>query len=237
MLRKTRKHRKKLAKLVLATLLFTGGAYGLMSPPVAEAADSLTVTGYSSESGFVPVSDALINIGYYYVPKDDNVVELNLAQGTWDNPGYVAGHVGTDANGANGITVNMTGANVVVSGLYGGIAAGDGALVGELDHDAAFGAADCGPQLHVHGAAGAFAVGMVQPEGRPARGFGGIRVGVVVHCMVPFWVWLLLGVEQACACEIAFLLDIQLAQERRFFDIARLYLVVPGQIGDGARHF
>ena len=127
MIRKTKKHQKKLAKLVLAALLLSGGAYGLMCPSVAEAADSLTVTGYSDTGGFVPVSDALILAdGYYYAPKDGNVVELNLANGTWSDPGSIAGHVGTDAKGANGITVNVTGANVVVSDIYGGIAVGEG---------------------------------------------------------------------------------------------------------------
>ena len=53
MLRRTKKHQKKLARLVLATLLFTGAAHGLMTPSVAEAAGSVTVTGYAS-GAFTP---------------------------------------------------------------------------------------------------------------------------------------------------------------------------------------
>ena len=63
MLRKAKRHQKKLAKLVLAALLCTGGVYGLMSPSVAAAADPVTVTGYSN-GNFVPDSSSMRS--YYY---------------------------------------------------------------------------------------------------------------------------------------------------------------------------
>ena len=63
MLRRAKKHQKKLAKLVLAALLFTWAVHGLMSPSVAEAADLLTVTGYSNGT-FTPadMENAVITV-------------------------------------------------------------------------------------------------------------------------------------------------------------------------------
>ena len=144
MLRRTKKHQKKLAKLVLAALLFTGGGHGLMSPSVAEAADpvTVTVTGYSSSSGFAPDPSTMkyysYDYGYYYAyaPTDGTVTVLNLAQGTavgaWSDPMHVAGHFGSGTSGASGVTVNMTGTDVVVSNLYGGFAVGTGSSSTDL---------------------------------------------------------------------------------------------------------
>ena len=136
MVRKTKKHQKKLAKLVLAALLFSGGAYGLMGPSVAEAADpvTVTVTGYTEGDGFAPDPRAMeMYDSYYYAPSNGNVTVLNLENGsTWSDPGIVAGHVGSDANG---ITVNMTGTNVVVGYLYGGFAEGSAADAGSASEN------------------------------------------------------------------------------------------------------
>ena len=144
MLRRTKKHQKKLAKLVLAALLFTGGGHGLMSPSVAEAADpvTVTVTGYSSSSGFAPDPSTMkyysYDYGYYYAyaPTDGTVTVLNLAQGTaqgaWSDPGRVAGRYGSGASGVSGATVNMTGTDVVVSNLFGGLAVGAGSSSTDL---------------------------------------------------------------------------------------------------------
>ena len=139
MLRRTKKHQKKLAKLVLAALLFTGGGHGLMSPSVAEAADPVTVTGYAS-GNFVPDSSSMrsyyYDYYYYYAPADGTVTDLNLAQGTaqgaWSDPGRVAGRYGSGTSGASGVTVNMTGTDVVVSNLYGGFAVGTGSSSTDL---------------------------------------------------------------------------------------------------------
>ncbi|MBQ5344176.1 MAG: hypothetical protein J6F33_03155, partial [Acidaminococcaceae bacterium] len=139
MLRRSKKHQKKLAKLVLAALLFSGGVHGLMTPSVAEAAGSVTVTGYAS-GNFAPDSSKMrsyyYDYSYYYAPTDGTVTELYLAQGTaqgaWSNPGIVAGHYGSGASGASGVTVNMTGTDVVVSNLYGGLAVGTGSSSTDL---------------------------------------------------------------------------------------------------------
>ena len=141
MLRKSKKHQKKLTRLVLATLLFTGAVHGLMSPPVAEAADpvTVTVTGYSN-GNFVPDSSSMksyyYDYYYYYAPADGTVTVLYLAQGTaqgaWSDPGRVAGRYGSGASGASGATVNMTGTDVVVSNLFGGLAVGTGSSSTDL---------------------------------------------------------------------------------------------------------
>ena len=142
MLRRAKKHQKKLAKLVLAALLCTGGAYGLLHPSVASAADPVTVTGYSSSSGFAPDPSTMkyysYDYGYYYAyaPTDGTITVLNLAQGTaegaWSDPMHVAGHFGSGTSGASGVTVNMTGTDVVVSNLYGGFAVGTGSSSTDL---------------------------------------------------------------------------------------------------------
>ena len=90
MLRRTKKHQKKLARLVLATLLFTGAAHGLMSPSVAEAAGSVTVTGYAS-GAFTPDGSMIVvpesEYGYYKAYPDEtggSVNVLNLKPGEAD---------------------------------------------------------------------------------------------------------------------------------------------------------
>ena len=134
MLRRAKKHQKKLAKVVLAALLCTGGAHGLMSPSVAEAAGSITVTGYSN-GAFTPDGSMVVisESGYYRAyPTDGNVTVLNLAPGetdTWTggNSLTVYGHYAEGASGdtavdASGYTVKMTGAKAQVNYLAGGYA-------------------------------------------------------------------------------------------------------------------
>ena len=134
MLRRTKKHQKKLARLVLATLLFTGAAHGLMSPSVAEAAGSVTVTGYAS-GAFTPDGSMIVvpgsEYGYYKAYPDEtggSVNVLNLKPGeadTWESGNYVSvyGHNTTGAAAsASGYTVNMAGAKAQVNYLYGSYA-------------------------------------------------------------------------------------------------------------------
>ena len=128
MLRRAKKHQKKLAKLVLAALLCTGGTYALMSPSVAAAADPVTVTGYTSSSGFAP-PDSMIRVyssGYYTAyPADGTVTVLNLAPGetdTWEggNTVSVYGHYTAEGSASSsGYTVKMTGTKAQVNNLYG----------------------------------------------------------------------------------------------------------------------
>ena len=134
MLRRTKKHQKKLARLVLATLLFTGAAHGLMTPSVAEAAGSVTVTGYAS-GAFTPDGSMIVvpgsEYGYYKAYPDEtggSVNVLNLKPGeadTWESGNYVSvyGHNTTGAAAsASGYTVNMAGAKAQVNYLYGSYA-------------------------------------------------------------------------------------------------------------------
>ena len=134
MLRRAKKHQKNLARLVLATLLCTGAADGIISPPVAEAAGSITVTGYSSGQ-FIPDGSmvTIYDSGYYTAyPADGSVTVLNIAPGetdTWEggNKVYVYGHYVKGASGdtpmdASGYTVKMTGAKAQVNYLTGGYA-------------------------------------------------------------------------------------------------------------------
>ena len=134
MLTVSKKHSKKLAKLVLAALLCTGGAHGLCSPSVAEASE-LTVTGMTWSSGptfygptFYPVADSLVYEGpYAYIPKDRNVTVLNLAAGegdSWEESIDVVGHYSgyNSADNVSGYAVNVTGSNVDLYNVYGGYA-------------------------------------------------------------------------------------------------------------------
>ena len=82
MLRRAKKHQKNLARLVLAALLCTGAADGIISPSVAEAAGSITVTGYSSGQ-FIPDGSmvTVYDSGYYTAyPADVSVTVLNREQ-------------------------------------------------------------------------------------------------------------------------------------------------------------
>ncbi|MBR4908290.1 MAG: autotransporter outer membrane beta-barrel domain-containing protein [Acidaminococcaceae bacterium] len=127
MMRIEKKHRKKLARLVLAALLCTGGASGFISPSLAEASE-LTVTGYTSGVGFLPDSTKMVATGYYrtlYIPAEETVDTLILTGDDWD---AVAGSIdvaGRYADEASGYTVKMTGANVQVGDVSGGIGIGD----------------------------------------------------------------------------------------------------------------
>ena len=132
MLRRTRKHRKKLARLVLAALLSTGGVYGLMGPSAAEAAGSITVTGYADGAFISEPSGGMTVVpesGYSYAyPADGSVTVLHIAPGEedpWNNATdniTVMGRYGTEASGyaASGSTVTMTGPKAKLYNLYGG---------------------------------------------------------------------------------------------------------------------
>ena len=114
MLKMSRKPSKKLAKLVLATLLFTGGAQLAISPSVVEASE-LTVTGYQS-GVFLPNPISLAESGPsngIYVPTFSSVTVLNLGPvvGGWDSYISVVGHVAPDAD-VSGYTVNVNGAKL-----------------------------------------------------------------------------------------------------------------------------
>ena len=87
MLKMSRKPSKKLAKLVLATLLFTGGTQLAINPSVAEASEVVTtVTGCTwTTTGpiFTPEGSMIqIKNEYAFIPADTNTTVLNL-NGDW----------------------------------------------------------------------------------------------------------------------------------------------------------
>ena len=121
MIKMSRKPSRKLAKLVLATLMFSGAAQFAISPSIVEAAD-LTVTSCSWNDGvngfiFGPSPLDMTNLGVpgptaTYVPNYPNVTVLNLGpvEGVWD-PVSVAGHKDPTAD-VSGYTVNVNGAKL-----------------------------------------------------------------------------------------------------------------------------
>ena len=129
MLKMSRKPSKKLAKLVLATLLFTGGAQLAISPSVAEASKVVTtVTGATYTGGtsgkwiFTP-EGSMIQNGYAFIPADTNTTVLNL-NGDWSFSMDIYGHHEAGSSDVSGYTVNLNGPKIDWS-LYGAIA-GDG---------------------------------------------------------------------------------------------------------------
>ena len=137
MLRRTKKHQKKLARMVLATLLFTGAAHGLMSPSVAEAGSYVPVSG--GGTGVVTVSDAsdpigsatprmVLNPGTTVMissmkeggtmvsPSLSTIKTLNITGGTGTKD--FAGFYSTTEDVA-GHTVNLSG-SATIGSLYGG---------------------------------------------------------------------------------------------------------------------
>lgn len=125
MIKISRKPSRKLAKLVLATLMFSGAAQFAISPSIVEA-DELTVTScrWNSAAGtfiFGPNPIAMINLGGSgtYVPNFSNVTVLNLGpvEGVWEFIS-VAGRKDPTAD-VSGYTVNVNGAKLLeVYGAY-----------------------------------------------------------------------------------------------------------------------
>ena len=128
MIKISRKPSRKLAKLVLATLMFSGAAQFAISPSIVEA-DELTVTSCSwnpTTSTFIfgPNPIAMTSIGgsgqyATYVPTFSNVTVLNLGpvEGVWDYTS-VAGRKDPTAD-VSGYTVNVNGARLYeVYGAY-----------------------------------------------------------------------------------------------------------------------
>ena len=124
MIKMSRKPSRKLAKLVLATLMFSGAAQFAISPSIVEAAD-LTVTTvtsckWDSDAGkfsFGPNPIAMVSVGgsgqyATYVPNFSNVTVLNLGpvEGVWDYIS-VAGRKDPTAD-VSGYTVNVNGAKI-----------------------------------------------------------------------------------------------------------------------------
>jgi len=123
MIKMSRKPSRKLAKLVLATLMFSGAAQFAISPSIVEADEFVTtVTSCKWDSTadtfiFGPGLLDMTNLGVQglyatYVPNNANVTVLNLGpvEGVWD-PVSVAGHKDPTAD-VSGYTVNVNGAKL-----------------------------------------------------------------------------------------------------------------------------
>ena len=130
MLKMSRKPSKKLAKLVLASLLFTGGAQLAISPSVAEASEVVTkVTGATYTGGkwiFNPEGSMIQskNDDYAFIPADTNTTVLNL-DGDWSISQSIFGHEEGGSSDVSGYTVNLNGPGIRVR-LYGAKAIGGG---------------------------------------------------------------------------------------------------------------
>ena len=123
MIKMSRKPSRKLAKLVLATLMFSGAAQFAISPSIVEADEFVTtVTSCKWDSTadtfiFGPGLLDMTNLGVpgpyaTYVPNNAKVTVLNLGpvEGVWD-PVSVAGHKDPTAD-VSGYTVNVNGAKL-----------------------------------------------------------------------------------------------------------------------------
>ena len=123
------KIQKRLAKLVLASLLFTGGAQLAISPSVAEASEVVTeVTGCTyTETGpiFTPNGSMITaNYNYAFIPADTNTTVLNL-NGDWSFSTTIYGHHEAGSSDVSGYRVNLNGPKIDWS-LYGAYARGGG---------------------------------------------------------------------------------------------------------------
>ena len=118
------KIQKRLAKLVLAALLCTGGVQTFMSPSVAEAGGTVTLSGvdgnYNPPKYYITdPPESMTNYGYAY-PIDPSVTTLNVTGGVYTNEYGIIGGVGYNAD-PTGRTVNVTGGTIqgLVAGAIG----------------------------------------------------------------------------------------------------------------------
>ena len=110
------KIQKRLAKLVLAALLCTGGVQTFISPSVAEAADPVTVTLYGVDDNYNPPAyyktdppESVTNYGYIY-PIDSSVTTLKVTGGVYTiEEGIIGARYGADPTGR---TVSVTGGTI-----------------------------------------------------------------------------------------------------------------------------
>ena len=124
MLKMSRKPSKKLAKVVLATLLFTGGAQLAISPSVVEASE-VTVTNITGTSTSIPVFTTIpagahfSGGGYSAYYCNDAGVNTLIITGS-ENSIRVAG-METDTDDVTGYTVKVSGTNTALSDVSGGV--------------------------------------------------------------------------------------------------------------------
>ncbi len=151
------KIQKRLAKLVLAALLCTGGVQTFMSPSVAEAGGTVTLYGVddnypiSSPEHYKTDPPGSMQNSYYVYPKDTSVTTLNVTGGVYTTElGIIGAGYGAKPTGR---TVNVTGgtiqrlvAGAIGIGLYEGVevsgnsvtVSGDETVVGKVAGGVAF---------------------------------------------------------------------------------------------------
>ena len=124
------KIQKRLAKLVLAALLCTGGVQTFLGPSVAEAGGTVTLSGvddnyYPPKYYITDPPESMTNYGYAY-PIDTSVTTLNVTGGNYTTElGIIGAGYNADPTGR---TVNVTGgtiqrlvAGAIGIGLYEGV--------------------------------------------------------------------------------------------------------------------
>ena len=117
------KIQKRLAKLVLAALLCTGGVQTFISPSVAEAGGTVTLSGvddnyYPPKYYITDPPESMTNYGYAY-PIDTSVTTLNVTGGNYTTElGIIGAGYNADPTGR---TVNVTGGTIqgLVAGAIG----------------------------------------------------------------------------------------------------------------------
>ena len=129
MLKRKTKIRKRLARIVLAALLCTGGMHGLAAPSVAEAATVITVsniTGDAATGDITVTADPagsmvgqyISEAGVFRVRPDAalaGISEINITGSTI--PAYCMGS-NSDSADASGRTVTVSGADTILGGVY-----------------------------------------------------------------------------------------------------------------------
>jgi hypothetical protein len=117
------KIQKRLAKLVLAALLCTGGVQTFIGPSVAEAGGTVTLSGvddnyYPPKYYITDPPESMTNYGYAY-PIDTSVTTLNVTGGNYTTElGIIGAGYNADPTGR---TVNVTGGTIqgLVAGAIG----------------------------------------------------------------------------------------------------------------------
>ena len=120
------KIQKRLAKLVLAALLFTEGTQFAISPSVVEAGGTVSITGFDSGNYIVDPPDSVVaNYWFSYggvrYPSDPSVTTFNIS-GDLSGAGAIrfAGNNVWGGEAKNRHT-NFNGNNMTVLGVYGGV--------------------------------------------------------------------------------------------------------------------
>ena len=129
MLKKKAKIRKRLARIVLAALLCSGGLHGLAAPSVAEAATTITVSNITGDeptrkltvtadpAGSVDslYSDNMECFVVYPVPQPDGIDEVKIT-GSAFPAGFYGAHPDVDYTDVHKVTVS--GANTVLGHVF-----------------------------------------------------------------------------------------------------------------------